>query len=373
MNSKFKLLLLAIPLFLFSCSSDDAATPITVDREVFVDREIEVVAQTTFDDGFFVSAEGNFQARDGSISYVTNDLDTSTNFIYRKANENTPLAGLVQSVFFGEENAYIVLNDVNTLVIADKLTMVRKDIITTGLQNPRYMTVVGDKGYVTNWGEKDNLTDDFVAVIDLLTNTLETSIPVEVGVERIIARENKLYLSHGAGVKNNKVSVIDLTNSNAISTIEVKDGADELFFNPEGQLVVLSQGFNTFGPAPDYNLLSSSEGAISFINTTTNTVERELVMPVGNTASLLAQDDQNIYYASNGEVFTMAQNATDLPTAGSINAGFIYGMEVNNGSLYTVSFEFSSFSTLSIYDLETGTKNFASSVGLGASKIYFPN
>lgn len=358
MNTKFKLLLLAIPLFLFSCSDDDAATT----------AEVE-----TFTEGFFISAEGNFQAKDGSISYVTTDLNSTTNFIYNKANNGTPLAGLVQSVFFGEENAYIVLNDVNTLVIADKLTMERKDIITTGIDNPRYITVVGDKGYITNWGDREKLTDDFIAIIDLSTNSVESTIPVEVGVERIIAKDNKLYLSHGAGVKNNKVSVIDLANSNAVSIIEVKDGADELFFNSLGQLVVLSQGFNVFGSAPDFELLSSSEGAISFINTTTNTVEKELIMPVGNTASLLSQDDQNIYYASNGEVFTMAQNATELPTAGGINTGFIYGMEVNNGNLYTVSFEFSSFSTLSIFDLENSSKIFSSSVGLGASKIYFPN
>lgn len=373
MNTKFKLLVLAIPLVLFSCESDDAATPITVDREVFVDREIEVEAQTTFEDGFFVSAEGNFQAKNGSISYVTNDLNTSTNFIYNKANNGTPLAGLVQSVFFGEENAYIVLNDVNTIVISDKLTMVRKDIITTGIDNPRYMTVLGDKGYVTNWGGRENLTDDFVAVIDLLTNTVESTIPVEVGVERIIAKDNKLYLSHGAGVKNNKVSVIDLTNSNTVSTIEVKDGADELFFNSEGQLVVLSQGFDVFGSAPDFNLLSSSEGAISFINTISNTVEKELVMPVGNRASLLSQEGQNLYYLSNGEVFTIESSATTLPTTGGINTGFIYGMEVNNSQLYTVSFEFSSFSTLSVYDIGSGVNTFSSAVGLGASKVYFPN
>lgn len=371
----FKLLLLSIPLFLFSCSSDDAATPITVDREVFVDREIEVEAQTTFEDGFFVSAEGNFQAKDGSISYVTNDLNTSTNFIYRKANDNTPLAGLVQSVFFGEENAYIVLNDVNTLVIADKLTMVRKDIITTGLQNPRYMTVVGDKGYITNWGDGSDTTDDYIAVLNLDTNSIESTIALDNGVEQIVARDNKLYVSHkGAFSTNNIISVVDITNLNSVTTITVNDNPDELFFSNTGELVVLSEGIGlAFGGPPAFSITERTTSSISFIDINTNTITRRLEFAENKGAEHMTYADGNIYYNIGKEVFVMNDASTAIITNNGIEVGEIYGMEVNNDSLYTVGFEFASFSTLSIYDLETRTKNFASSVGLGASKIYFPN
>lgn len=386
MNTKFKLLVLAIPLVLFSCESDDAADPLTIERqveiekevivekEVFVDREIEVEAETTFEDGFFVSAEGAFGSKNGSIAFVSNDLSTSTNFIYRRVNNDTPLAGLVQSVAFNEENAYVILNDVNTLVVTDKTTLVRKDIITSGLQNPRYMAIIGNKGYITNWGNGSNTEDDYIAILDLETNTIEaTTIPLANGVEQIVASGNKLYVSHkGAFSTNNIISVVDIANSNLVETITVKDNPDELTFLPDGTLVVLSEG-HTFFNADFTEVERQTEGAISFINTTSNTVEKELIMPVGNTANLLASEDQNLYYSSNGKVYTLNATADTLPTTGGIDTGFIYGMGINENKLYTVNFEFTSFSTLSVYDIETGVNTFSSAVGLGASKVYFPN
>jgi len=356
MNTKFKLLLLAIPFLLFSCSDDDSSSQ-----------------QQGNSGDIFVSAEGAFGSNNGSISLLSSDFETTTNFAYQQANNNTPLGGLVQSVVFGEENVYVVLNDVNTLVIADKNTLVREDIVTTGLQNPRYMTIVGNTGYITNWGDPFNTEDDYIAVLNLDTNTIDSMIPLANGVEQIVARDNKLYVSHkGAFSTNNIVSVIDLADNNSVTTITVNDNPDELLFLADGTLVVLSEGHTFFNA--DFTVVErETEGAISFINTTTNTVERELAMAVGSTANLLAQEGQNIYFASNGEVFTMDVNATSLPTTGGIETGSISGMEVNNDELFTLTSDFRTLSTLTVFDLTSGEATFSSSVGLGATKIYFPN
>ena len=358
MNTKFKLLVLAIPLVLFSCSSDDDSS----------------LQQQDSSGDIFISAEGAFGSKNGSISLLSNDFETTTNFAYNLANNGTPLAGLVQSVTFNSENVYVVLNDVNTLVIADKNTLVRKDIVTTGLQNPRYMAIIGNKGYITNWGDAFDTNDDYLAVLDLETNTIEaTTISLANGVEQIVARGNKLYVSHkGAFSTNNIVSVVDTANSNSVETITVKDNPDELFFLANGTLVVLSEG-HTFFNADFTEVERQTEGALSFINVSSNTVERELIMPVGSTANLLAQEGQNIYYASNGEVFNIDVNATSLPTSGGIETGPIAGMGVNDAELYTLTTDFQTLSTLTVFDLDTAEETFSDQVGLGASKVYFPN
>ena len=358
MNTKFKLLLLAIPLLLFSCSSDDDSSSQQQDNSGDV----------------FISAEGAFGSKNGSISLLSSDFETTTNFAYTQANNNAPLAGLVQSVAFDNENTYVVLNDVNTLVIADKNTLVRKDIVTTGLQNPRYMAIVGNRGYITNWGDPFNTDDDYLAVLDLNTNTIEpTTISLDNGVEQIVARDNKLYVSHkGAFSTNNIVSVVDLSDNNSVTTITVNDNPDELLFLEDGTLVVLSEG-HTFFNADFTEVERQTDGAISFINIATNTVERELVMPVGSTANLLAQEGQNIYYASNGEVFSLDVKATSLPTTGVVTTGSITGMEVNGEELYTLTTDFQTLSTLTVFDLDTAEEIFSDQVGLGATKIYFPN
>ncbi len=360
MNTKFKLLLLAIPLLLFSCSSDDDSSSQQQDNSGDV----------------FISAEGAFGSKNGSISLLSSDFETTTNFAYTQANNNTPLAGLVQSVAFDNENAYVVLNDVNTLVIADKNTLVRKDIVTTGLQNPRYMAIVGNRGYITNWGDGSNTEDDYIAILDLDTNTIEaTTISLDNGVEQIVARDNKLYVSHkGAFSTNNIVSVVDLSDNNSVTTITVNDNPDELFFSNTGELVVLSEGIGlTFGGPPTFSIIERTTSSISFIDINTNTVTRTLDFPENQGAEQMTHADGNIYYASNGEVFNIDVNATSLPTSGVVTTGPISGMEVNGEELYTLTTDFQTLSTLTVFDLDTAEEIFSDQVGLGATKIYFPN
>ena len=104
------------------------------------------------------------------------------------------------------------------------------------------MTVVGDKGYSTNWGSTSVDTDDFVAVIDLNSNAVIQKIPVALGPERIVENDGKLYVSHkGAWSTNNLVSVIDIATEN-VAEVTVGDNPDELFFDANGILYVLSEG-----------------------------------------------------------------------------------------------------------------------------------
>jgi len=65
--------------------------------------------------------------------------------------------------------------------------------------------------------------DDFVAVIDLATNTVESTIPVSEGPEHIESIDGKLYVSHKGGYGyGTTISVIDAANTVA-STITVGD------------------------------------------------------------------------------------------------------------------------------------------------------
>ncbi len=350
-----------LSLFLFSCSDDDT-------------REIEVVADQKFENGFFVSSEGNFGAKDGSMAYVSNDFSTTTNFAYNKVND-VQLGGLVQSITFGEKNAYVILNDANTIIIIDKVTLKQVAVVTSGLGNPRYMTIVGDKGYITNWGDGADTTDDYVAVLDLNTNRIDEASKISLanGVEQILNKDNKLYISHkGAFSTGNIISVVDLGSNNAVTTITVKDKPDEMVIAENGQLVVLSEGNPTaFGGAPLFEVLERTTAAIQFINTSTNEVDKEIIFSENVGAELMAYENGKIHYNVGTKVFTIDDTATSLSSEAGIEVGNIYGMDVNDNKLYTVSFAFTSFSDLNIIDIATGAIEFSTAVGLGASKIYF--
>ena len=337
------------------------------------DESKDEVFKTLSPTDIIISAEGNFGAKDGSISFVEGDFSTATKFLYRNNNNDAQLGGLIQSIAFNDENAYIILNDVNTIVIADRYTFVKKAVVTTGLGNPRYMTLVNGKGYITNWGDGNNVTDDYVAVLDLATNKIDASSKVSLdnGVEQIISKNNKLYVSHkGAFSSNNIISVVNLTDS-SVSKITVNDNPDELLFSSRGELVVLCQGKPlAYGGAPNYEVIESTTSSISFIDIVTNTVKRNLEFPQNIRATELVHDNGKLLYYSDSKVHEIDDSSTVLSNDG-YDLGIIYGMNFKDGFLYTLTKDFESESEVVIRDFSDKSILFNAEVGVGASKIYF--
>lgn len=345
---------------------------------VFVSCEEEVIDNTvlqTYTDGALISAEGNFQAKDGSLSFVSNDYSEVSNFTYTSTN-GAQLGGLIQSVSFGAQFAYIILNDVNQIVVIDKVTLNKVDVIETSLSNPRYMAIVGDKGYVTNWGvtgdESSETYDDYIAVVDLNTNTVINTITTELpfGPEQIIAANNKLYVSHkGARSSNNKVSVI--VNDAVETVIEVNGNPDEMLLNSKNELVVLCEGGGQWVETDGvWSFVESSVGAITTINTSTDVVKTKVEFESANYPSLLTYDSGELYYYLGGSVYVIGEDETTLSTE-SIYDDSLYGMSFNDGKLYMTKYAFTSLSQLTVFDVEMAEVEFETAVGLGASKIYF--
>lgn len=353
MNKLISKLFILSVLFLSSCSSDDDSVP---------------APKGDYENGILISGEGS-GAGTGSISFVSNDFVTAESLIYKNVN-TTELGTFLQSLAFDDDRAFIVVDNTNTITVVDRYTFEEKATITTGLVTPRYMVVVGDKGYVTNWGSTASETDDFIAIVDLTTYSVESTIAVGNGPERIIANNGKLYVSHkGAFTNNNIISVIDIATEN-VQEVTVKDKPDELFFNSNGNLVVLSEGRTLYDSS--WNVIGNTLGSISTINASSLTVSSELNFADGEHPSLMVQDGSAIYFALNGAIYEMAENATVLPTTSLLTAeGFLYGMEVGNNNIYTLDASFSDVSTLNVYDITSQDKIQTKSVALGASKIYF--
>jgi len=333
----------------------------------------------TFENGIIISAEGAWKAKDGSISFVSEDYSMSTNFLYKGVN-GSKLGGLIQSIGFNGDDAYIVLNDVNTIVVADRYTFLKKAVITTGLTNPRYIAFANGKGYVTNWGDADNINDEFIAVVDLESNKVESTFSISNGPEQIVSQGSKLYVSNRGGTGsgtayNNVVSVIETDAANAISTIEVNDAPDDMVFNAAGNLVVLSQGEQSSW-AQDENGIWYAQiettAAIQTIDVSSNTVSSTIEFGVGVHPNLLDIDGSNIYYHIGYiGVFSIADDATELSEEAAILTDNLYGMSVKDGKVYGVLKTFEELSELIITDATSKSKLYSTAVGLGASKIYF--
>jgi len=323
-----------------------------------------------YENGILVSGEGS-GAASGSISYVSDDFTTVEHQIYNQVNTGKELGTYLQSVAFDATNAYVCVDQSNSITVVDRYTFEEKGVISNGLILPRYMIIENGVGYATNWGSTATDIDDFVAVIDLDSYEVTSTIAVGNGPERIVAENGKLYVSHkGAYTTNNIITVIDIA-SKATLEITVKDNPDELFFDNSGNLVVLSEGRTIYDAS--WNVIGQTPAAISKINISTNVLNEELVFPDGSNPSLLVTDGMNMYYNLGSKIFKLANSDSSLPSTEFINtqAGYLYGMEANNENLFILDASFSGQSSMDIYNIATKTKTISVAAPVSASKIYF--
>ncbi|MDP5081520.1 MAG: cell surface protein [Winogradskyella sp.] len=344
----------ALALLVCSCSNDDDMTP--------------TVPLGDYENGIIIVGEGGFTTS-GTISFVSDDLMTSENDVFFNINAEE-LGSFFQSIGFNDNLAYMVVDN-GTITVANRYTMEKTGAITAGLASPRYMAFSNGKGFVSNWGDPNITTDDFIAVINLFSNTVETTIPVDFGPEQLVINGNKLFVSHkGAFGINNIVSVID-TNNNSVETIALDDKPDEMIINNAGNLIVLSEGATLYDI--DFNVIGNTDASINTINVTDHTVISTLSFEAGQHPSLMSYENGVLYYVLDNKVYSLTDTDTALPSNAILNltAGFAYGMAVKNNNLFISDASFSQQSTLQVYDLNALSLTESFTVALAASKIYF--
>lgn len=351
-----KLYLLAVvsSTLFFSCSSDDVA------------REEALGA---YDNGVIVLNEGNFGTDNSEISYISNDFSILKNNVFNTVNTTLTLGDTGQDIGFYNNLAFIVLNNSQKIEVVNRYTMIHVASITSGLSNPRYITFANGKGYVTNWGDGGSSTDDYVAVIDLNTYAVSSTIPVVEGPERILYSNNKLYVAHKGGYgQGNSVSVINLSD-NSVASVTVGDVPNSLELVGNSLYVLC-------GGAPSWSATETT-GELVKINVLDNTTESKVFAGIAHPSNLDFESN-NFYYTVDSKIYKMGLNDTALPTTelfSTANQGAygIYSFAVNNSRIYIGDAkDYISNGEVYAYSL-TGTLLNSFTVGISPSGIYFNN
>ncbi len=351
MSSKHVVVFFVLTLLGVSCSSDDT--------------DDTIIPEGDYANGILIANEGPFGNGTGTVDFIAHGSTIVQSSIYNTVNSED-LGNIVQSIAFTEEKAFVIANVSNRITVVNRYTFEKEASITAGLNNPRYMVIANGKGYVTNWGDPVDETDDFVAVVNLETNTVEQSIEVVFGPEEILAKNNKIYVAHqGAYGFNNKISVINTTNQEVSTTITVGDVPGGLQLDTTGNLWVLSSG------KPDYSG-EETGGVLSKIDTNTDSVVSSFEFSATEHPSRLNFDHNKLYYFLMGGIYEMETSATSLPTTTIMDGLSFYTMKIHEGKLYgTDAKDFASNGSLIVYDLTTKTEINMYTVGIIPGGIYF--
>ncbi len=196
----------------------------------------------TYETGFFITNEGPFNNGTGTLTHVSED-GMVTQDVYKTEN-NTDLGNIVQSMHLHGDLAYIVVNNSHKVVVADRYTMKTiTEIKGDKVQSPRYFVSSDNRGFLSNWGDPNNPSDDFITVIDLNSNQVLSTISVGEGPENMLVNNNFLYVNLEGGYgHNNKVAVIDTKDGRLVKNLIVGDVPNSLQADLSGNTWVLCGG-----------------------------------------------------------------------------------------------------------------------------------
>lgn len=318
-----------------------------------------------FQNGFLVTNEGPFNNGFGSVSFVNSVFTTAENGIYQDVNDDN-LGNIVQSIGFNEGDAYVVANVSNRITVVDRFTFEETARIESGLENPRYFEAVNGTGYVSNWGDPFVTTDDYIAIVDLASNTVTGTIPVGEGPERMISDGSNLYvaLKGGFGV-NNQIVVID-TNTNTVSTsLTVGDVPDSMRFSENGDLWVIGQGSPAFTG-------NETAGSIARINTQAQIVTTTFSFAIDEHPSFINIVENDLYYYLNSAVYRGNVDNFIIPTTAEFTTPVLFNMELlDNRTLVACDAgDFASNGDVRIYDVTTGEVLTVLEVGIIPNNVY---
>lgn len=309
-----------------------------------------------YDNGVLILNEGNFGTPNASVSFVSNDLNTFQNDIFKLVNTPMVLGDVAQSMSFSNEKAFIVVNNSNEVEVVNRYTFKSLGTITEKLQNPRYSVVLNDKLYVTNSISKA------VTVYDAKTFAYIASIPLNKTAERIVAANGKLYVTNAAYGSGTDVTVINPASNTVSKTITLANGINSIE-EKNGSVYVLSG--------------TSTKNTLSKINTSTDTAT-SFEATATKSALNMDIDGDKIYYTQATEVYAINLTATAFSDKALFSVkdsswSTFYGFGVIDGKIYSGDANaFTSDGTVTVYS-STGTVLKTLTAGKGPNGFYSNN
>jgi len=287
------LLLFTLTTLLFTaCSKDDDGPDLPVSDDI---------------SGFYFFNYGGSGA--ATITKYAYENDSVINNYY-EAQNGIELNSNVQYACEYNDKIYMMGNGVDQVIVLGTDFVQSIDGITENIHTPRYCVGSGNYLYVSCLGANPDwnvMPDSYIAVLNVTTNTVESTIALPGGPEGLAVANGNLYAALNY---KDSVAVISL-NDNSVSYIEtpavtsyfVKDNNNNLYVS----LV------STYS---DY----SSTTGLGYINTTNNTLDATYALDgVSSGYSAILAPDADL-----STIYVLASSWVEQASGSWIQQGAIY-------------------------------------------------
>lgn len=336
-------------LFISSCTKEEPdVTPVAVN----------------YNNGVFVINEGSFGNGTGTLSYIARDGSSESHKIYQKANDNTNLGNVAQSMHLIGDLAYIVVNNASRIVIANSLSMKHINSIE-GVDQPRYLINDGEKFYVSCW-------DNTVKAYNLETNELVQSYSTGGGPEKLSWVNDEIWvLNQGGFSVDSTVSIIN-PQTGLTETLNIYPRPTGIQMDKDGMVWIMCSG------RLDYHQGGSSAPHLLCINPLDRTVVKNVIFPWTQEHPLnleINSDGNELYYLYPGGISRFGiYDEFPLPEPFISYSGSIYGLgydPVENMLYVSDALDYVQNGVVIKYNAELGTLELSFTAGIIPSGFCF--
>jgi hypothetical protein len=242
-------------LYLVSCTPED--------------DKPDLSGNSKFLKGVLIINNGNATSS-GSLSFFNRETSVVENDIYEKANGNTAFGGMLNSLYFRNDTAYMVSTDANKIVVAGKTFQKIQTI--NGLEQPRNMiedflnldlSQKTRRAFITQWGA--NGSNGSIKVINIGTGEIASTIKSNKGPEKMLYVNRLLWVLNSGGTeKDSTIQQFDLTADSLLKTIKVSLNPKDILKDANGDIWVLCSGYPDRAESGKLIKIKDSQVQLSF-------------------------------------------------------------------------------------------------------------
>lgn len=328
-----------------SCTSDSA--------------EFEI-SPITYQNGYFISNEGNFNSQGAKVTFLTRDLSLKQDDVYGYNNNKEILGDVLQTIGLNGNKAYLVINNSNKIVVVDRYTFKKLGVITNQIDNPRGIAFANDFIYVSNLNFSTNATS--VTKYKASDYSFVSKITMTGGADKAVEAGGNIFVQNATSGYGNMITYINTSNDSK-TELTVPNGKINSTISYKSNVYTISST-----ATDSYIYKISGTGAMTPVVTLTG-------IP---SATNLQIDNDKIYFSSANKVYTTSLATPTVPASPLLTAAdggpyfTLYGFNVIDGRIFASDVkQFTQESEMTVYSATTGTKlSSLKTGGLGANGTF---
>jgi len=254
--------------------------------------------------GVIIVNQGNFGSGTGTLTYNERDTNDPMQNVYSEANDGAVLGNVAQSMIEHLDKYYIAINNGGKVVVTENDFTSAGTI--EGINQGRYFASNGSKLYLSSWG--DTGSNGGVYELDASTNTVIEFIETGSGPEGMVFADDLLYVAKGGGFGTDSLLlIIDPTDNSIMKSIVVGDNPQLIVKDKNEDLYVICKGLSDW-----MNPSNNTPG--SLVKIKDQEIAWSIELPNGSSNLAIDQENENLYFVSEGNVLKQSINSTVLST-----------------------------------------------------------